>query len=361
MKHVTRLFTIASLCLSACATTSSTPSSPNGATPALDIFAEMAKGPGNLTVMGDGTVVASLHEFFGDAVRVAAVAKDGATTEFAAAAKVNSVLGLQADATGTVWLLDNGRRGAKKRRLVGWKAGAVTADIDLTGVSPDNAFLNDLAVDVKRRVAYIADPAGGANAAIIVVDLAKGSARRVLQGHKSVIPEELDLVIDGTPVRIKRPDGSELRPRVGINPIALDTANEWLYYGPMHGLSMYRVRASDLRDAALAADALTAKVERYADKPICDGISIDNVGNIYLGDLAANAIGVISADRKYRVLIADQRLSWVDAFSFGPDGYLYIVVNQLHRSAVLNHGVDATVKPYLIARFRPLAKGTPGR
>jgi hypothetical protein len=57
----------------------------------------------------------------------------------------------------------------------------------------------------------------------------------------------------------------------------------------------------------------------------------------------------------------DPRLSWVDAFSYGPDGHLYAVANQLHRTAVLNGGVNATRPPYLVIRLRPLAPGTTGR
>jgi hypothetical protein len=50
-------------------------------------------------------------------------------------------------------------------------------------------------------------------------------------------------------------------------------------------------------------------------------------------------------------------LSWIDAFSFGPDGYYYVVANQLHRSAVLNAGTNATRLPFRILRFRPFARG----
>ena len=64
---------------------------------------------------------------------------------------------------------------------------------------------------------------------------------------------------------------------------------------------------------------------------------------------------------KYSVLISDPRLSWVDAFSFGDNGYLYAVVNQLHRSAVVNGGDSATKPPYLIVKFGPLSGGTGGR
>jgi sugar lactone lactonase YvrE len=235
------------------------------------------------------------------------------------------------------------------------------ADIDLSKASVEGSFLNDLAVDAVRRTAYVADPATGSDAGIIVVDLSSGEASRVLQGHSSVTPIETDLIIDGAPVRIRKDDGSEFRPRVGINPIALDSAGEWLYYGPMHGYTMYRIRTDDLRDKSLSGTELGERVERWAGRPISDGISIDDLGNVYLGDLARNTIGVIGPDRRYRQLVSDHQLSWIDAFSYGPDGRLYAVANQLHRSAVLNGGVDETRPPYLVVRIRPLAPGTTGR
>jgi sugar lactone lactonase YvrE len=234
----------------------------------LEVVAEMMQGPGNITVTPAGETIVSLHQFFNHDIRVASVNDNGSLAEFAAAANLDSVLGLQADSAGVVWLLDNAMRNDSTRRLVGWHTGddRVVADIDLTNATTGPSFLNDLAVDPERQTAYLADPAGGADAAIIVVNLALGTARRVLQGHKSVTPGDRDLVIDGTPVRILTDDGSEIRPRVGINPIAIDSRGEWLYYGPMHGHSMYRIRTADLRDAELAPAELAARVERWARK-----------------------------------------------------------------------------------------------
>ena len=347
----------------ACSQTYTQPESFENVAGTLEIVAQLDTGPGNITVTPTGKIIVSLHQFYGHDVRVASIYDNDQLIPFATAANVNSVLGLQADARGVVWLLDNAMRGGTTRRLVAWDAAEerLVADIDLTKVTTDQSFLNDLAVDPVRHTAYIADPAGGADAAIIVVDLVRGAARRVLQGHKSVIPEDIDLVIDGNPVRIIGDDGTEIRPRVGINPIAIDRDGEWLFYGPMHGRSMYRIRTADLRNAELAPDDLAAGVERWSDKPICDGISIDNAANLYLGDLANNAIGIIGSERKYMVLIADSRLSWVDAFSFGDNGYIYAVVKQLHRSAVLNGGDSTTKPPYLIVKTRPLSGGTIGR
>lgn len=354
---------LTALALGACSRSDSPQESAADAANKLNVVAELAKGPGNITVTAAGQIILSLHQFYNHDVRVAVINGNAQLVPFAAEANVNSVLGLQADAGGVVWLLDNAMRDGSNRRLVGWHASEnrLVADIDLNDFTNDQSFLNDLAVDPARNTVYIADPAGGADAAIIVVDVAHGNARRVLKGHPSVTPEDIDLVIDGTPVRIRADDGSEIHPRVGINPIAIDKNGEWLYYGPMHGRSMYRVRTADLRNSKLTPQDLAGRVERWSDKPICDGISIDNAGNLYLGDLANNAIGVIGTDRKYRILIADPRLSWVDAFSFGHDGYLYTVANQLHRSAVLNGGKSATKPPYLVLKFKPISEGTTGR
>ena len=162
-------------------------------------------------------------------------------------------------------------------------------------------------------------------------------------------------------MQIKQEDGSLIHPRVGVNPIALDRDSQWLYFGPMHGTSMYRVKARDLLDTSLSEHALTAHVERYSAKPICDGISIDNAGNIYVTDVANNAIGMIGTNRQYRVLVKDARLSWPDAFSFGPDGKLYTVANQLHKTARPERGRDEGQTPYHIFRVTPLAEGKPGR
>jgi len=164
---------------------------------------------------------------------------------------------------------------------------------------------------------------------------------------ESVIPTLLDLVIDG----------KKLAAHIGVNPIALDKNDEWLYFGPMHSSKLYRARTTSLRDPSVPPPA-----EFYAERPITDGISIDNDGNIYLGDLANNAIGVIEATGKqYRELARNwMQLSWVDAFCFAPDGYYYVVANQLHKSAALN-GKDETKPPYKILRFRPLAPGHVGR
>jgi sugar lactone lactonase YvrE len=278
---------------------------------------------------------------------------------------IDAVLGIQADADGIVWMLDNGLRSEVTPKLIGWNTvtGTLAQVINLGPpvTPPAGAFVNDLAVDLTNNFIYIADPAGGANAALIVTDISGGTSRRVLEGHESVIPEDIDLIIDGRPVRTRMTGGNVIHPRVGVNPIALDGNDEWLYYGPMHGISLYRIRTADLRDPGLSNEELAGRVERFSEKPICDGITIDKDGNIYLGELANNAIGIISPSGKYENYLRHPSFSWIDAFAFGADGYIYTVANQLHRSAVMNAGENISSPPFYIFRFHPKAEGIAGR
>jgi sugar lactone lactonase YvrE len=334
----------------------------------------LQEAPGNIAVSADGRVIISLHQFYEPRYSVVEVRPDGSITPFPNAAMndrsapsvphLDSVLGVRADSQGIVWMLDNGMRGQVPPKLVGWdlSANKLHKVIEFPpSIAPKGEFVNDMAIDTRRHAIYISDPANGQDAGLIVVDLQTNKLRRVLQGHAGMLPEPIDLVIDGRPLQIKDKTGALNRPHIGVNPITMDAQFEWVYYGPMHGLSLYRIKAADLANAALTDADLAKRIERYSSKPISDGISIDNQDNIYLGDLANNAIGVITPDRKYQTLAKSKDLSWVDSFSFGPRGQLYAIVNRLHQTAMLNGGDAVSKPPYFVLKVQSLAPGTAGR
>ncbi|BBL60160.1 L-dopachrome tautomerase-related protein [Methylomonas koyamae] len=339
----------------------------------FDVFANLDTGPGNVTATASGRIIMSQHQFYQPQYTVVEYKdqtllpfpnKEMSAADSTAPIKLDSVLGIRSDSNGIVWMLDNGMRSGVTPKLVGWntKTNKLQRLIYLPApIAPKDAFVNDFALDTHHNHAFISDPAGGANAGLIVVNLSTGAARRVLEGHKSVVPENVDLVIDNVPIQVKTPTGELVKPHIGVNPITEDLANEWVYFGPMHGLSLYRIKAADLINESLTPEELAKQVERYSDKPISDGISIDENNNIYLGDLANNAIGVIAPNRQYRQLAQCPRLSWVDSFSFGANGQLYAVVNRLHRSATLNGGDNQSKPPYFLLKVKALAAGLPGR
>lgn len=102
----------------------------------------------------------------------------------------------------------------------------------------------------------------------------------------------------------------------------------------MTSRSLYRVRAVDLKK----------RVERYADKPFSDGITIDDAGNVYISEIANSAIGVITTDREYRQLFQDdERLDWAEGFANAGDE-IYVTTNKLHRSPAFNNEIPVPNK-----------------
>ena len=116
-----------------------------------------------------------------------------------------------------------------------------------------------------------------------------------------------------------------------------------------------------MRDETLTPIELVARVEGYAEKPPCDGISIDSKDNIYVADVGSKAIGVIRAStKKYEIYEADDRFLWPDGLCFGNDGRLYFYASQLHLTAPYNGGRDHTQPPFHIYKVKALSSGAVG-
>lgn len=324
--------------------------------------------PGNIAIGPDGRMFMSLHAFYGPALRVVEVGGDGSVSPYPNAAwanapsgggpGLNGVLGLRADREGILWMLD-GATEDRAGRIVGWNTQTETLHKIIYLAPPvtrPDSFLNDLAVDRENEAIYIADPASPGTAALIVVDLTTGQARRVLEGSRFTRPEDIDMVIDGQVIAL---GGAPAR--VGVNPITVDPSDTWVYFGPMTGRSLYRLRTADLLDESLSAAELEGRVERYGDKPLSDGSTVDGGGNVYITSITDDSIGVVRPDGTYEVLFSRDDMSWPDGFAYGPDNKIYVTVNELHRSPVLNAGENAAKGEFKIIRFDPLVPGASGR
>ena len=324
--------------------------------------------PGNIAIAPNGRIFMSLHGFYGQPLKVVEVASDGSVAPYPTfdwanlpegdGPGLNNVLGIRADRQGILWMLDAGGEN-QSGRIVGWNTQTETLHQIIYLAPPvvgEGAFLNDLAVDREHEAIYITDTATPETSALIVVDLVTGRARRVLTGSEFTRPEDRDMTIDGETVMLNGEPA-----RIGANPIAIDPGNTWVYFAPMSGQSMYRVRTVDLLDDSLAPAELEERVERYGDKPISDGSTVDGGGNVYVTSITEDAIGVVRPDGSYETLYQDDGISWPDGFAYGPDGKIYVTVNELHRSPVLSDGGNRSQGEFKIMRFDPLVPGESGR
>ena len=337
----------------------------------LEIVAEFPAEhpPGNIAITPEGRLIMSQHQFYGAPLRVVEVL-DESVVPFPNRAwssqpnqngvGLNTVLGVRSDREGVVWMLDSSAGEGQPGKIVGWD----TENDELyqiiylpQPIIADSSFLNDLAVDLDHNAIYVTDIASGNNSALIVVDLNTGFSRRVLEGDISTRPEDIPMIINERVINMQ----GKLA-QVGVNPITVDPNNEWVYYAPMSGTSLYRVSTKDLLNESLSRSQLSSRVERYGDKPICDGITVDNAGNVYITSITDNAIGVVDRTGVYRTLYQDDKLlSWTDGMAFGPDDYVYVTVSQLQNSPPLNNGENDFQPPFYIVRFPALSSGEVGR
>jgi len=200
-------------------------------------------------------------------------------------------------------------------------------------VAIPGSYLNDVRFSQDGRHAFLTD--AGQRGALVVVDLASGKARRVLDGHPSTQPEKGVVVrTDGKPLRY--PDG---RPVLfAADSIALSSDGAWLYWKPLTGTTLYRIRTAVLATKGLAGADLSGQVQPYGQVGPTDGLWIGRgTDTLYLTSIEDNAIkardlaqGPAGAPR---TVVQDPHLRWPDTFSQGPDGTVYVTTSHIQDSA----------------------------
>ncbi|MEM1002313.1 MAG: L-dopachrome tautomerase-related protein, partial [Bacteroidota bacterium] len=178
------------------------------------------------------------------------------------------------------------------------------------------------------------------------------------EGHRTTKPENNPTIIDGEILAV---DGTPLL--VGNDGITADKDFEWIYYGPLNGTKIYRVKTVDLLDESLSETELDKRIETYSEKPNNGGMSIDVDGNIYMTAVESKSISVVLAkDRSVHTITKDENMIWPDGVSYNEvDNYMYVSAAQVNKGAAFNNGENKATKPFYIFRFKPIAKGVPFR
>lgn len=330
----------------------------------LEQVLEYAEPVGNVAVNRDGRVFFTVHPESRPKGNKLLEFVQGAAVPYPSGADqaelFDTVLGVSIDRYNRLWTIDHGNHGMRTARIVAIDLDANTV-IREQSLSPDIApvgsFLQDLQVSADGNTIVIADASFWRKSpAIIVYDVETGDARRLLEGHESVSAE--NYMIRNNDHEMEFLGGIAVL-RGGIDGIALGP--EWLYYGALSGSGLYRIRLKDLRDTRLPPGQLANRVERYSDKPLSDGFSLDIEGNVYVTDIEHSSIFVVGPDRELRTLIQSREVRWADALSFGPEGYLYIADSALSELILQSREhIDAS-GPYRIFRFKPGVEGIPGQ
>jgi sugar lactone lactonase YvrE len=319
---------------------------------------------GNVAVSRQGRVFFTVHPEARPRGNKLLEYVDGASVPYPSLAQqtplFDTPIGVAIDQFDRLWVIDHGNHGTATARIVAidLSTGEVLRNQSLdASIAPVGSFLQDLQVSEDGRTIIIADASfWRKQPALIVYDVEYGHARRVLEGHPSVTAENYRIRTSDRDMAFA---GGIVALRGGVDGIALGP--QWLYYGALNGSGLYRLRLKDLQNSSLSGEQLAALVERYSDKPLSDGLSVDTAGGVYITDIEHNAIFRLDPDEGLSTLIRSPEVRWPDALSFGPDNYLYIADSALQDVIFKSTEHILAKGPYRVFRFQPGFEGVAGQ
>lgn len=277
-----------------------------------------------------------------------------------AQAQLDSPLGVVVDRQERLWVIDPARHGAGTAQLLAFDVASGEQLVRITfpeTVAPWGSFLQDLQVDRTGSTVFIADASFWRQSpALVVVDVKSGAMGRVLEGHPSVKAQDY---LVRNHIKTMTFFGGLSAFKIGVDGIALDKSEMWLYWGAMVNDTLYRARTSELRAAALRGGPLP-KVEPVGKKPLNDGLSADMLGRVLVTDVEHGAVVRMSMEGELETLVKTERLRWPDALSFGPDGWLYIADSALPHVVLTSPEHIKAHAPYHIYRLRLQVGSIPG-
>ncbi|MEW4305784.1 L-dopachrome tautomerase-related protein [Rossellomorea marisflavi] len=275
-----------------------------------------------------------------------------------------SVQSVVADGRGTLWVLDTAAPNFSEPMKGGAKLVAVDLETNtirkVYTFSEDvvlaTTYLNDVRFDFrvgKAGYAYITDSSSKGPGAIIVVDLSTGHTFRRLNGANSTSPDPYFLPkVEGRILMNRNKDGSTSPFTLASDSLAISPDGKTVYFAPLTSRHLFSISTEALRDKTIPDTDLPYHVEYWGEKGASDGMITDAKGTVYAGDYENNSIRKIWPDGTMETIAHDPRILWPDTFSIGPDQYLYVIVNQLHRQARFHYGKDLREKPYSLLRMK---------
>ncbi|MFT9418773.1 SMP-30/gluconolactonase/LRE family protein [Acetobacter sp.] len=274
-------------------------------------------------------------------------------------ARLISPHGMTTDSKGNLWVIDDGKiKGqpipAGGAKVVGINpiTGQIIASVPLTNALLPQSHMNDLRIDLThgaKGTVYITDSSFDGHPALVVLDLATGRQRRVLENTVSILPDPgYQTVLDG---RVLHYDPAHPTfPAGGADGITLSAGSERVYYAPLASRRLYSLPTDKLADFSLSSAQLAALVVDEGEKGAADGLATDPWNRIYTTAADHDAVFRRNPDGTFELLASDPRFVWPDGI-FADHQAVYVVLGQWNRLPRLHNGQDLRKPPFLVARI----------
>ncbi|AQU88443.1 gluconolactonase [Komagataeibacter nataicola] len=336
---------------------------PSGNVTVVARFADMQ--PSGIAALPDGRLVIAFPRSAADhkGPRLGQLVKGKAIPfpDEATQARFISPLGMTVDTSGHLWIVDEGTVAGQAApatpALIGLDPGTgqIIATIALgpdTGATRADSHVNDVRVDLthgEKGTAFISDTSQMDHPAIIVVDIATGHARRVLENAPSVRAEAgFAMELDGKMLRYDM--AHPAMGQGGIDGVALSTDSSTLYWQPLSSRRLYSAPTALLANPATRPAQLEHAVRDEGEDAVVDGMATGPDNSLYLTDIERHAVLRRQPDGQLSVVAHDPRLIAPDGLAIKNDA-LWLTVGQWGRLPVFHDGHDMEERPWLVVKI----------
>ncbi|MEL6397253.1 MAG: L-dopachrome tautomerase-related protein [Planctomycetota bacterium] len=267
------------------------------------------------------------------------------------------VQSVHADDSGRLWVLDPAAPGFQGPVPGGAKLVHIDPDTDRIvrtylfddTAAPPGTYLNDVRIDLETDTAFITDSGRGG---LVILDLATGATRRVLDRHPLTETEPgVTLTVGGQP--FLAPDGTT--PQIHSDGIAIDPETRTLYFQAITARTLHSIPLDTLLDASLGDAAIARAASSHANAPVTDGM-LFHKNRLHFSALEED--GVVTWDLtgstpRRDATVSHPRIAWPDSFAKGKRGSVLVTTAQIHSVPPFEPGARVPEQPYLILRVRP--------
>ncbi|CAF0814877.1 unnamed protein product [Adineta steineri] len=211
-------------------------------------------------------------------------------------------------------------------------------------IAPQGSYLNDIRFSPDGKYAYITD--SGATGAIVVVDLNKETAKRVLHGHP-ITQADPDITVEYNGKPVRQPDGRSIE--MSADGIALSIDGSILYWQAVQGKTLYSISTSFLHSIDSDRE-IPSQFTIIGENGPADGlwISRKEPNLLYVTSIQDNSIKIRNLlTNTYEIKLMDKRLRWPDTFSEDKQGYIYVTTSHIPESAMFNKSAPAQLRTEL--------------
>ena len=270
-----------------------------------------------------------------------------------------SPLGMTVDASGQLWVLDEGILagkgtvpGAARLFHIDPVSGRIVEEIALSAPAlRSDSHPNDVRIDLThgdRGTAFITDSSFTVHPALIVVDIATGVQRRLLADTEPVMPRHgFMAVLDGKASRYD-PDKPTMA-QAGANGIGLSADQQTLFWQPLTSRELYSAPTAVLADPKATETEIEFSVKDEGEAGMGDGMATAPDGRLFLTDIERHAILQRAPDGSISVVAHDPRLIAPDGLAYS-DNALYATIGQWSRQPAFHGGEDRQQPPWLVVR-----------